>query len=123
MSKAQYINPQVGMESHESLANRLYGYGQALNGGIDFGQSTETSIPLYSGNMKGIWANVTAPATPNTEFAITHNLGYVPSHYPIVNADRACKVYQLPNTGTAWTNTQIFVKCDTASAVLRVFIQ
>ena len=123
MSKTQYRNPIPSFESQFSESVRRYNDGQALNGGIDFGQSTETNLTTYSGNMKGQWKNVTAPGVANTEFAVPHDLGYVPTHYPIINADRACKVYQLPNTGTPWTAQNIYLKCDTANAVLRIFIQ
>jgi|SRR5579864_4835708 len=123
MSRTQFKNLIVGMESPQSGANRDYNYAQALNGGLDFGQSTETDITQATGNMKGQWVNVTAPAVANTEFSIPHSLGYVPSHLPVINKDRACDVYQLPNTGTPWTATHIFVKCSVANAVLRIFVQ
>lgn len=94
---------------------------QAINGGLDLGDSTQTNPAQYTGNLNGQWANITAPGTPDTEFSVTHELGKVPSFY-WVNADRACSVYQLPDTGTAWTETTIFLKCSVASAKLRIFI-
>jgi len=103
---------------------RVYNYNKALNGGIDFGQSDQTGADLghqYLGNVNGQWANVTAPVGPNTEFAVSHNLNRIPSFYFFIS-DRSCNLYQLPNTGTAWTTNKIFLKCDTASAVLRIFI-
>lgn len=94
---------------------------QGINGGLDFGSSSQTDPTQYTGNMDGQWANVTAPGTPDTEFAIPHTLGRTPSFY-FYNSDRAASLYQLPATGTAWTNTNIYVKCSVASAVLNVFI-
>lgn len=104
--------------------SRFYNISKAVNGGIDFGSSTQTNQgpgTAYSGNMNGQWANVTAPGSANTEFAIPHNLNRIPSFY-FSNANVNCVVYQLPNTGTAWTATNIYVKCSAASAILRVFI-
>jgi len=121
MSQVTPINQIVRTESHQSILNRVFGLAQAINGGLDFGVSTQTTPAQYSGNISGQWANVTAPVTPNTEFAIPHSLGRVPSFY-LWNSDRACRIYQLPNTGTAWTLNSVFLKCDTASAVLRIFL-
>jgi hypothetical protein len=104
---------------------RVFNIYQAVNGGIDFGVSTQVNIPpggnQYTGNINGQWANVTAPVAPNTEFAVPHKLGRIPSFYLYI-CDRSANLYQLPNTGTAWTATNIYLKCDTASAVLRIFI-
>jgi hypothetical protein len=124
VSQVTPINQIVGTESQQTVQNRVFGLAQKMNGGIDFGVSTQTGSTAgnqYTGNMNGQWANVTAPAAPNTEFAIPHTLGRIPSFY-LYNIDRAGILYQLPNTGTPWTNLNIYVKCSVASAVLRVFI-
>jgi len=113
-----------GLETGFLEKSRIFRLSQAINGGIDFGASTQTNQDpgtAYSGNMNGQWKNVTAPVSPNTEFAIPHNLNRIPSHYFVI-ADRAAHVYQFANTGTAWTTNNIYVKCDTASANLRLFI-
>ena len=118
------INQIPGTESPQSLLNRVFGIFQTLDGGVDFGASDQTNTgPAneYTGNMNGQWANVTAPVAPNTEFAIPHTLQRIPSFY-LYNIDRAGILYQLPQTGTPWTEQNIFVKCSVASAVLRVFI-
>lgn len=121
MSQVTPINQVVRTESHQSILNRIYGLAQAINGALDFGTSTQTNSTSYTGNMSGQWANVTAPVTPNTEFAIPHSLGRIPSFY-FWNSDRSCRLCQLPNTGTPWTLNNVYLKCDTASAVLRVFL-
>lgn len=124
MSQSTPVNQIVHTESPQSLLNRVFGLFQQVNGGIDFGTSTQigsTTGNQYTGNMNGQWRNVTAPVAPNTEFAIPHTLGRIPSFY-LYNIDRAGILYQLPPTGTPWTNTNIYVKCNVASAVLRVFI-
>lgn len=123
MSQVTPINQIPGTESPHSTLNRVYGLSQAVNT-IDFGASDQDGSDAshdYTGNMSGVWANVTAPVTSNTEFAIPHTLDRIPSFY-FYNSDRAAILYQLPPTGTAWTEQDIFVKCSVASAVLRVFI-
>ena len=62
---------------------RTFGIFQGINGGIDFGVSTQTSLSpganQYTGNINGQWANVTAAGVANTEFAVPHSLGRIPS--------------------------------------------
>lgn len=84
-----------------------------LNYHVGFGDGTNPD------NIDGVWANVTAPATPNTNFTVTHNLGRVPIGYLVVSKDRACDVF----TGTiVATKSQITLQAGVASAVLRLFI-
>lgn len=121
-------NQIVGMEHGSSLLQRQFNLGNSLNGGIDAGQSTQTSLDpasvhCYTGNEAGQWVNVVTPGIADTEFAVPHNLGYIPSFIKHVNSDRACSVYQLPNTGTAWTSSNIYLKCNVASVALRFMIQ
>lgn len=120
MSQGTPINQIHGTESQQSALNRIFGLWLLVNGGLDFGVSTQTPSQ-YTGNMNGQWANVTAPASPNTQFAVAHTLGRIPSFYFFIS-DRAANLYQLPTTGTAWTSTNIYLKCSVASAVLRIFI-
>lgn len=113
----------AGLEVGFQHLQRNFNVAKAVNGGIDFGVSTQTAQgpgTAYSGNMNGQWANVTASGA-NVEFAVPHNLNRIPSHYTY-NADRATIVYQLPDTGTAWTTTNIYLKSSVASAKLRIFI-
>jgi hypothetical protein len=117
---SQFAGLEVGLLSLQ----RTFNVAKAVNGGIDFGNSAQTAQgpgSAYSGNMNGQWVNVTTPSTANAQFAIAHNLNRIPSHYHYIT-DNGGVIYQLPNTGTAWTATNIYVKCSTASATLRIFI-
>jgi hypothetical protein len=129
----QVVPPeQIGKIENERLFRlRVFNLFREFNGFIDLGVSTQTNAhpgqTSYSGNVNGQWVNVTAPVAANTEFALAHSLvdgqgtPKIPSFYFFI-ADRSCNLYQLPNTGTAWTTTQVFLKCDTSSAILRVFL-
>lgn len=55
----------------------------------------------------------------NTEFSITHHLGRVPNGYIITKSDKACGVY---DSGTTWTTTTIYLKCDTANVALSLSV-
>src|SRR5882672_12811472 len=85
---------------------------KALNGNISFGSPVDPTVNssgVDSVNIQGKWVKVTSPVTPNTEFAVTHNLDYVPVGYDIKRQDKACSIY---DGTTAWTRTQIFLKCS-----------
>jgi hypothetical protein len=68
---------------------------------------------------KTMHATVTASATPDTEFTIEHGLGSVPLGFLVISKDRACDVYL---SATAATESEIFLKCNTASAVLKIVV-
>lgn len=121
----------VKIENERQFLLRVSNLFKEFNGYIDIGDSTQTNANpgamTYTGNLNGQWINVTAPGAPNTEFSVTHSLvdgqgnPRIPSFYWFIS-DRACRVYQLPTTGTPWTETTVYLKCDTASAVLRIFV-
>ncbi len=56
----------------------------------------------------------------NTEEAISHGLGRVPTQFDIRYKDRACDVY---DGDTAWTNKLIYLKCTVASAVTTLTVR
>lgn len=81
--------------------------------GLGYGDGTTND------NMMGVWANYTTNAVANTEDAITHNLGGVPIGYVVFSQDKAASLYK---GATAWSSTQIFLKCSVATVAVRIFI-
>jgi hypothetical protein len=123
---------QLGQaENERQFRLRVFNLFKEFDGFIDIGLSTQTNANpganSYTGNLNGQWINVQAPGAANTEFSMTHSLTdsngnpRVPSFYWYIS-DVAAKLYQLPTTGTAWTTTTVYLKCDTASANLRIFL-
>ncbi|KKL13084.1 hypothetical protein LCGC14_2529300 [marine sediment metagenome] len=55
----------------------------------------------------------------NTEFSITHHLGRVPNGFIITKSDKACNVY---DSGTTWTTSLVYLKCDIANTALSLKI-
>jgi len=55
----------------------------------------------------------------NTEFSVTHHLGRVPNGYILTKSNLACNIY---DSGTTWTTDLIYLKCDTANAVIEVTV-
>jgi hypothetical protein len=84
-----------------------------VNGNLGFGDGTN------SDNVSGSWINVVAPAAPNTDFTVTHNLNRLPVGYWAMQKDRACDVYTGSVTASKTTLT---LRATVASAVLRLFV-
>lgn len=91
---------------YEQMAN-------VINGRISFGDGEDAD------NIDGVWANETAPAAPNTDFTVTHNMGRVPVGYLVTQSDRAVLVY---DGSVPATTTEITLRADVADAVIRLFI-
>src|SRR5229473_586868 len=84
-----------------------------INGNLGFGDGTSPD------NLSGSWINLVAPAAPNTDFTVNHNLNRLPVGYLTMQKDRACDVY---TGGVASTKTQLTLRATVASAVLRLFV-
>jgi hypothetical protein len=90
----------------------------AVNGQLSFGTTSPNGTPL-PGNMKGQMVITGTPVSPNVEFQVIHNLGYVPLGYLVIQRNANCVIY---NGTTAWTGQSIFLKCSTASAEIILFV-
>lgn len=55
----------------------------------------------------------------DTEFTVTHYLGRIPAGFIVTDADKACSVY---DSGTAWTNNAIYLKCDAANTAISILV-
>lgn len=73
-------------------------------------------------NLEGEWQVFTSHATPDTEFTVAHTLGAIPEGRIIVFQDKAGHLYQNKTTGTNWTSTDVYFKCDVASVEFGVFL-
>jgi len=73
-------------------------------------------------NMAGEFQKFTSDGSADTEFSVTHTLGVVPIGTIVLGQDKAGSLYQLSDTGTAWTSTTVYYKCDVASVTFLVFL-
>lgn len=55
----------------------------------------------------------------DAEFSITHHLSRVPIGFIITKSDAAANIY---DSGTTWTTTTIYLKCDTANVALSLSV-
>lgn len=86
---------------------------------IRFGDGTDGT---NGENISGQFQEFTSDGSADTEFSVTHTIGSVPVGRIILFQDLAGSLYQGPSTGTAWTATTVFFKCDVASVTFKVFL-
>lgn len=109
-----------GKDNIHQLHDIVY---KILRGNVSFGLDAQNSTDK---NVKGAWGSVagstliTTTAIPDTEFPVTHNLGYIPVAYDIKYRNKAAIIYD--SGGTPWTTTTIFLKCNVATTNIRLFI-
>ena len=95
----------------EELTSYVTDLSRLLNKGIKFAENLNAEIVSYTSN-----------AVADTEDTINHTLGRVPSGYLALHRSKAGIIYQGPATGTAWTASAIYVKCNVASTVFSLMI-
>lgn len=84
--------------------------------------STETGTIANddkAGNISGVWVVFTSNASANTEDAVAHALGRVPLAIFAAIPDKAAAIY---DSGTAWTDTTIYVKSSVASVAWNLLV-
>jgi len=121
--KKSLFNPFSDLKSAEKYAREvdrdLQDIVNAFNGRIRLGEVTDG---FRGENLSGEVQIFTSHATPDTEFSVSHTLGANPLGRIILYQDKPGSLYQGPATGTAWTDTTIYFKCDTASVTFAVFL-
>ena len=81
-------------------------------------------------NLSGEFVEFTSDATPDTEFTVStatngtfqQSEGTIPVGRIILWQDLAGSLYQSPTSGTNWTSSSVFLKCDVASVTFKVFL-
>lgn len=84
---------------------------------ISFGQATDNSDEGQ--NIAGQWVTGTSPATANMEFSINITLGYIPVGFDVKRINANAVFY---DSGTAWTSSKIYLKCNVASVGYTLFV-
>ena len=124
----------LGQMTPQSIAGYLQRVSKALNSQISFGKTNLNDgapvggIPTADAcNISCFKTTGTTPGVANTEFAVLHNLLWVPWHY-FYTIDVGT-IYQGPTTGTAWTaattaglDGKVFVKSTVANAAFTMII-
>lgn len=82
--------------------------GNVSNGGDPWSGGFLAGPASSEGNTDSVHIKVQA-GTAGVEFAVTHNLNRIPTGFRVANRNNAGNCF---DSGTIWTKTQIFLKCD-----------
>ena len=91
----------------------------ALQGRLRFGTGDDGD---RGENLAGEFQLFTSNATPDTEDTVAHTVGAIPVGRIILYQDKAGSLYQGPTTGTNWTSSNVYFKCDVASVTFLIFL-
>lgn len=117
IAKSQVLNEQGRVETNvRSLEKDVRLIATALQGRIRFGAGGDGS---RGENIAGEFQTFTSNIAADTEDAITHGLGSVPIGFIVTKLDKGAVVY---DSGTAWTETTIYLKTNTASTAVEIFL-
>lgn len=109
-NRIKTAKPESSFE--KSLEQELLSYtnelAEIINNGLKFAD-----------NFNCETKTVTDTGLANTEFAVAHTLKRVPTGFIVIKNDKAGVVY---NSGTAWTTTNIYLKCSVANCNITVII-
>lgn len=97
-------------ELNTVLDNLIIELRKIINGGIQISENLNVKLVSYTSN-----------ATPDTETVCPHTLGKTPAGYIIYGQDIAGNLYTSTG-GTAWTSTNIYLKCTVASVTFKLII-
>ena len=71
--------------------------------------------------LTGDIIDVTTTVGADTEFSVSHGLSKVPNHVQVLTSESQTVAYiQVRPSGTAWTDTTIFLTCNTATATFKL---
>lgn len=73
----------------------------------------------FADNFDGIFVTFSSSATPDAENTVAHELGKIPTGFIVTSLDKGAVVYKGP---TAFTDSNIYLKVNTASVAVTVFI-
>jgi hypothetical protein len=114
------VKPQrrsIGNISLESLRLLAENHARVIGGQISFGATMGNAE--QDRNIQCSKASGVTPGVANTEFAVPHGLGRVPITLNGWDTNNGGVIYR---STTAWTKTQAFFKCTTASATYNLIL-
>lgn len=119
VANTQVLNEHQPLETQitilQTQINKIF---QCLQGRISFG----TGVDGINGqNISGQFQQFTT-GLANAENTVGHTVGSIPLGYIVLWQDKSGNLYQGPTTGTAWTATNFYVKCDVATVTFLVFL-
>lgn len=119
LANTQVLNQNMPLPDQMTvLQTQLNKMFTCVQGRVSFG----TGVDGVDGmNIEGQWQTYTSSVTPDFEDTIGHTIGSVPLGYIVISQDKAGSAYKS-STGTAWTSTNIYLKCSVASVTFLLFL-
>jgi len=108
--RIQTAKPESAFE--KSLEQELQRFCLELSGFLDKGLK-------FSDNFDAQIIEVADTGLASTEFSVAHTLKRVPTGFLIINKDKTGNGY---DSGTAWTDTAIYLKYSTANTALTLLV-
>lgn len=106
--------------NHVKVLKDVY---KALRGNISYGRqgfnAANPTLGLVTDNVDGNFGITSDTGVADTQFTVTHNLNRIPIGFHVVRQNKAGSFY---DSGTAWTTTHIFLKCNVANVAATFFI-
>jgi hypothetical protein len=105
----------------------------ALSDMREFDRDIVTVLNLWSQTLKGIldkgisfpdnidcaFASYTSNAVADTEDTVSHTLGKIPTYFFVGDIDKGGVVYR---SGTAFTSSNVFLKCSVATCAVKLLL-
>jgi hypothetical protein len=105
-------DPDTKNEFEKSLAAELYSFSselaQILNKGLKFSDNFNAEIKTIADS-----------GVANAENTVAHTLKRTPTGYIVLKIDKGGVVY---DSGTAWTDTNLYLKCGAANAAITLLV-
>lgn len=106
------VKPASDNEFEKSLEQELLSYSlelaQIINRGIKFSDNFNAEI-----------LTVADTGAADTQFTIAHPLKRAPAGYLVIKINKAGVVY---DSGAAWTDTDMYLKCSAANCAVTVLV-
>lgn len=108
---------KLTIDAIKYLHGLLLSIGRAINGRLSFGDGTPAS---KSGNIDGQWVPVLTPVAANTEFAVAHGLGRIPTAILVALSDTHSTI--VVSSLGSWTEDRVYLKCSAGGVTLRLLL-
>jgi hypothetical protein len=96
----------------QRLYKRIIDICRVVNGNVHVGNPQSGPD-----NLLGYWLDVVTPGVADTEFTVTHNLGFIPTGIIVFAVDKAAVIYA--SRKNQWTITQAFFKANLVTVSLQ----
>ena len=117
IANTQVLNSSTPMADQMSvLQTQMDKVYTCLQGRVSFGTG---ATGVDGQNIEGKFMQFTSSGTPDAENTIAHNIGSIPIGYLVMNQDKAGSLY---SSATAWTSSNMYLKCSVASVTFLIFV-